>query len=97
MIGMTIEFHGDPAELRKKYHAVTDDAIGRNVPKGLLYHVAGPTAHGWRVSDVWESQAAFNTFAEKLMPAIQKHGMPPAEPVVFDVESTFGEQSPAKR
>ena len=35
---------------------------------GLLSHVAGPTPNGWRVVDVWESEADLMKFAGVLMP-----------------------------
>jgi len=42
-------------------------------PEGMLYHVAAPTANGWRVVEVWESQAAVDKFfQEKLGKALQK-------------------------
>lgn len=31
-------------------------------PPGFLVHVGGPVAEGWRVDEVWESQAAAETF-----------------------------------
>lgn len=32
-------------------------------PAGLLVHVAGPTDEGFRIIEVWESEAAWRTFA----------------------------------
>ena len=55
------------------------DQVGREVtpdnkpPAGMLYHVAAPMANGWRVVEVWESQAAADKFfQEKLGQALQK-------------------------
>ena len=42
--------------------------------KGLLMHVAGPTKTGWRVVDVWESEAELMAFAAILMPIIKAAG-----------------------
>jgi hypothetical protein len=43
---------------------------------GLLFHAAGPTADGWRVIEVWESQEAMNRFMqEQVMPAMQRAGV----------------------
>ncbi len=42
-------------------------------PAGMLYHVAAPMANGWRVVEVWESQAgADKFFQEKLAQALPK-------------------------
>lgn len=42
-------------------------------PAGMLYHVAAPMANGWRVVEVWESQAAADKFfQEKLAQALPK-------------------------
>lgn len=42
---------------------------------GLLVHVAGPTPTGWRVIDVWESEADLERFQrERLLPAAAQIG-----------------------
>ena len=43
-------------------------------PAGMLYHVAGPTANGgFRVIEVWDSQAAADKFFhDKLAQALPK-------------------------
>jgi hypothetical protein len=43
--------------------------------EGLLLHVAGETAHGFRVIDVWKSEEAFQRFAEALAPVMAKLGL----------------------
>ena len=44
-----------------------------NLPDGLIAHYASVTPGGIRIFDVWESQAAWDTFAqEKLGPAVAK-------------------------
>ena len=59
------------------------------VPVGLILHVAGPTAEGVRVIDIWESEQAWQRFrAERLAPAIAALGGP-ARP-----ESTFRDLHP---
>ena len=42
---------------------------------GILSHAAGQSAQGFRVVDVWESEAAFAAFGEKLMPILQEVGV----------------------
>jgi hypothetical protein len=43
---------------------------------GLICHTAGSTVGGMYISDVWESQEAFDRFIqERLMPAFQEVGI----------------------
>ncbi len=46
--------------------------------EGALIHVCGPTSDGgWRIADVWESQEAFERFAnEQFSPRAQARGFP---------------------
>jgi hypothetical protein len=53
--------------------------------KGLLMHVAGPTEKGWRVVDVWESEADLMKFAAVLMPLLKAVGFPDISPQIFPV------------
>ena len=43
--------------------------------EGLLLHVAGETASGFRVIDVWQSEEAFRRFGEALAPIMAKLGI----------------------
>jgi len=43
--------------------------------EGLLAHIAGPTDEGFRVIDVWESEEAFASFGQFLMPVLQELGV----------------------
>lgn len=49
--------------------------------KGLLAHIAGETAGGFRVIDVWESEEALRQFGEALAPVMKAIGIK-AQPVV---------------
>ena len=41
------------------------------LPAGQTYHAAGPAEGGWLIAAVWDSEAAFDTFAaQTLMPAL---------------------------
>lgn len=51
--------------------------------KGVLMHVAGPTQTGWRVVDVWESEADLTKFAAVLMPMLKAAGFPDIPPQIF--------------
>ncbi|MCF6224330.1 MAG: hypothetical protein L3J34_11465 [Flavobacteriaceae bacterium] len=51
----------------EQYNQVTMDleSAGKsNIPE-RLYHVAAAQGDGWHVTDVWQSEEAFNNFAEK--------------------------------
>jgi hypothetical protein len=50
---------------------------------GLLSHVAGPTPNGWRVVDVWESEAELTKFADRLMPILKGLGFPDISPQII--------------
>ena len=43
--------------------------------EGLLAHISGQGANGFRVVDVWESEDAFGRFGETLMPILQEMGV----------------------
>ena len=43
--------------------------------KVLLAHITGEGANGFRVVDVWESEAAMNEFGEKLGPVLAELGV----------------------
>jgi hypothetical protein len=43
--------------------------------EGLLVHVAGQGAKGFRVVDVWTSEDAFRRFGEKLIPVLRELGI----------------------
>jgi hypothetical protein len=42
---------------------------------GLLAHVAGQGANGFRVVDVWQSEDSFRKFGETLLPILQSIGV----------------------
>ena len=44
-------------------------------PEGQLYHAGGPTETGWIAVDVWESEEAFQRFAEKAIPIARELGL----------------------
>ena len=57
--------------------------------KGILSHVAGPTQNGWRVFDVWESEAAFAKFGPILMPLLQEFKLPQVQPQIFPAHNVM--------
>jgi hypothetical protein len=54
---------------------------------GILSHTSGPTPGGWRVIDVWETEADFRRFGELIGPLMQRHGFPDVQPQVFPVHN----------
>jgi len=50
--------------------------------EGLLAHVAGQSANGFRVVDVWASEEAFRRFGEKLIPILRQVGIE-GEPEIY--------------
>lgn len=73
----------------KVYEGIVKDlktaGIG-NIPE-RLYHVSAKVGNGWHVTDVWESQEAFDKFGETLMPLHIKNGGTPAEPTILQVHN----------
>ena len=62
-------------------HSLSDWSTG-----GILSHAAGPTASGWRVVDVWESEDAFARFGGEIGPILQQVGMP-GQPQLFPLHN----------
>ena len=50
---------------------------------GILAHIATVTPTGFRVVDVWESEAAFQAFGAVLGPALKEVGFPDVAPQVL--------------
>jgi hypothetical protein len=69
-----------------------DSYVGAEPVVGLVAHVSGPFGGGWRIIDVWESEADEQRFqAERLGPAVARAtaGMTPP-PMPFDVRAVAG-------
>ena len=84
-----------PTLTRERYEASIGELTGgrSRVEKpsdwpveGLLLHVAGETASGFRVIDVWQSEEAFRRFGEALAPIMAKLGLN-EEPEVYPVHT----------
>jgi len=63
------------------------DAAGYGNIPGRLFHVAAPQGEGWHVTDVWESEEAFRSFAETMVPILASTGVEPAEPLMLAVHN----------
>ena len=74
-VGVLLEF---PGITREQYEQLSQDMDLSGPPQGELVHVCGPTSDGgWRIVEVWESQEAFEVFAnELLLPHARARGFP---------------------
>jgi hypothetical protein len=71
-ITMTMVVPGGTKELYEDINAELG-IDSSNLPDGLIAHYASITPEGVRIFDVWESEAAWNTFEqERLGPAVSK-------------------------
>ena len=50
-------------------YAAVAGQLGERAWPGLVVHLAGPCAEGWRIIQVWESEAAFHAFARQRLQA----------------------------
>ena len=64
-------------------------AAGYEHPKGLLHHVGGMQGNNLVVTDVWESQEAFDKFGNVLMPILKKAGFANVKPVIIPVHYEY--------
>ena len=74
-----------PSLTRESYEKVVRKLTGGRKPRmessadwpveGILAHVAGQSAAGFRVVDVWKSEDAFRRFGEKLLPILKEVGI----------------------
>jgi len=100
-IALVIEFTGGTQEQYDK----VQDTLGLKGPdtwpRGIILHVAGPTAKGWEVVDVWESRAEWDGFlAERLARATQEAGLPRPDVQEFPVHNIMqrvAERATSKR
>ena len=63
------------------------EGAGQGTPTGRLYHVAFTGRGGLKVFDVWDSQEAFDTFGQTLMPILAEVGVDPGQPQIAEVHN----------
>jgi quinol monooxygenase YgiN len=56
-------------------------------PAGMLYHVAGATADGWRVVEVWDSQEAADRYFQTTLGAALQKAKITVQPDAFAVHN----------
>lgn len=67
-----------PGLSQERYEAV-GAALPPGPPIGIQFHSCGPVDGGWRIVDVWDSEAAFAAFIDgAFLPAVRAAGA--AEP-----------------
>jgi hypothetical protein len=88
-VAMLLEWPGETREQYEQLMSVV--GLEENPPEGGLLHVAGPMPGGWRVLDIWESEEAFERFAnERLRPAVEKVELPAMpQPQFFPVHGAW--------
>ncbi len=79
-------------------YATARGMLGEALQPGNLVHVAGPTADGWRVVEVWESEAAMGAFFRSAAAgaAFQAAGIARAQPTVFPVSALAAAAYPGR-
>jgi len=71
---MTAQLPGATQEMIDGMRPLLDEIRGQ---KGFVIHTNGPVADGWRVVEVWESQADFEAWFEGYVrPAFRDAPMP---------------------
>jgi steroid delta-isomerase-like uncharacterized protein len=88
-----------PDGSREQYEAVIEQMdLGGSVPPGALFHAAGPgPGGGLRVVDVWESDSAFQQFAEaKIMPLTAEAGLTAPAVLQFEIETVRDPGAPRR-
>ena len=86
-MAVALIFNG-PGVTKAQYEQVLNEVNpdGKFAP-GMLSHVAGPTADGWAVCEVWESQEAVDKFFQETLGAALQKANINIQPVVFPVEN----------
>jgi hypothetical protein len=70
--GIVHQFQGGTKEQYEASIAAVHPADG-SLPAGQLFHAAGPSADGWTIIAIHDSQASWETFRDSiLMPRMQE-------------------------
>ena len=87
--------HQGPTVTRENYEASVQKLTGGKgrmesrddwPVEGLLVHITGQSAHGFRIIDVWESEEACQKFGEVLQPILEEVGITDA-PELYPAET----------
>jgi heme-degrading monooxygenase HmoA len=77
---MTAQLPGATQEMIDGMRPVLDEIRGQ---KGFVIHTNGPVPDGWRVVEVWDSQADFEAWFEAYVKPAFPEGAPMPE-IAFD-------------
>ncbi len=95
--------HQFPGGTRQQYEAsiAAVHPSRDELPKGQIFHAAGPSADGWTIVAVHESRASWEEFRDRVLtPKLQqgvKGGFPtPPQEIAFEVDNLQGDE-PALR
>lgn len=62
---------------QRRYEALGARLASSGPPPGVIFHACAAIPGGWRIVELWESQAAFDTFVEnRLLPAARALAWP---------------------
>ena len=88
-VAFILDFAGGTLD---QYDAVLEKMqLGGRLPAGALFHAAGVNDEGLRVCDVWESEEAFQRFAEgSIVPISESVGLPRPEVRTFEANQARG-------
>jgi hypothetical protein len=95
MYAYCLDMPGNTEEMAMR----VDGGVGPEPIDGLIAHVSGPYRDGWRIIDVWESEAHEQRFnAERLVPAVARatEGIAPP-PMPFETRSIIGVDALCRR
>jgi hypothetical protein len=88
-MSMLVRFTPASEVTKAQYDEVTRqlEAQGDFPPDGLEYHVAFMVDGDIRVSEIWESEAKFAAFGERLMPLLTANGIRVNPPEILEIHN----------
>ncbi len=87
---MSILVRFEPQGLTKDNYQQVVDRLDEenNPPEGRELHVFFGDDDSLKVSEVWDSQEAFQAYGEKLMPVLDEVGIQAGQPTILEVHNT---------
>jgi len=82
----------DPLALRQRYDRELRTRVPDKLPDGQVFHAAGPSAGGWMVIAVHESQESWERFRDLILLPRMQAGIPggfesPPQETVMEVDT----------
>jgi hypothetical protein len=89
-VGIVLDFEGGTLDQYDQVVQKMGLTPGGPTPPGALFHWVTKTDNGFRVTDVWETQAAFDQFAqEQIGPYSAEVGLPEPQIAVHEAHNYF--------